>query len=264
MASVRAGGRLWTNRAQCSESDVQTSLVGTGGHACTGSEVAPARCLQVTGCSLWWALPALEEAHSGWVRRSRQWEGMRVREANKQECGKGWKGKGGWAKARAAERARRHTDPGEPPSARDVQWGPGQQGSQRGVVSERLVHRPSPCSLKPPTPSSQARAWGVLPLLCQPCRGVQDGWAPASSLPRPRLWHPVWPASQPPSQSWSHLFQAQGDQALPCSTPFWFSSSPSPPPLDQATSYSGTFPRPASCVPTLPEGSRWAEAGLRG
>ena len=244
---------------------MQTSLAGTGGHACTGSEVAPASSLRVTGCSLWWALPAPEAAHGGWGRCSRQWEGMRVREADKHGCGKGREGEGGWAEARAAERARRHTALGGPPSARDMRWGPGQQGSQLGIVSECLVRWPSPCSLKPPhPPSSQAQAWGILPLLCHLCRGVQDGWAPASSLPRPRLWHPVWPTSQTPSQSWSHLFQAQRDQALPCLTPFPFSCSPSPPPLDQATSYSGTFPQPGLCVPTLPEGSRWAEAGLQG
>ena len=96
------GPRLWTERAGGSEGKVQSSPVGTGSLA--GSEVAPAGSRQVTEWLLCWVLPALEFAHNGWARGSRQWEGMKVCEADQEGC---WEGvgrggrvrEGGWVEA---------------------------------------------------------------------------------------------------------------------------------------------------------------------
>ena len=128
-----------------------------------------------------------------------------------------------------------------------------------GIVSGCSVHWPGPCSLEAsltPTPSVQAQAWGLPPSLVSSvwgCAGLGGDAGPACGLPRPWLCPLVWPASSPPSQSFSeHSSPApRTPSQSPCPHPC------SRPPASRAPSHS-------LCIPTLPKGRRWRKQGSGG
>lgn len=123
MAGVKAGGPAVDEEGPGIRGRGSESPVGTG--SLTGSEVAPAGSSQVIESLLWWVLPALKFAHNGWARGSRQWERMKVCEADQEGW---WEGagrsrrarEGRWVEGRAAEWPGLHTTLGGPPSARDT------------------------------------------------------------------------------------------------------------------------------------------------
>lgn len=118
----------------------------------------------------------------------------------------------------------------------------GAQSTGRVLAASRPPsHPPRVCRPRP----------GDLPLrLCHLCRGVQD-WegdpgtlAQAAACPD-RGSDPYSGPLHP------HRHRSCPARPLPVGLP---------PPLLQATSFSGPFPQPGLCIPTLPEG-RWCERG---